>query len=264
MRETGDITALTLKSGQKIAGDFFVDCSGFRSLLLGDKLGSPTGKTGRTGCPATAPGPCPASAAPTSRRSRVRSRSGAAGSGASRCSTAPATATCSRTRFMSEDEARATLLGQLDAPALMEPQAAALPRRPARQAWKRNCVGIGLASGFLEPLESTSLFLIQKGIQDMLRLLPAPESAAASTNASSASSIAVRRALRTHPRFPDPALRGQPPASASRCGTTCATTSCRKACATSSSCSTRAATCPTSRTASSRATAGSRCCSARD
>ncbi|HET9473023.1 MAG TPA: tryptophan 7-halogenase, partial [Steroidobacteraceae bacterium] len=79
------------------------------------------------------------------------------------------------TKYLSEDEARATLLGALDGRAQGEPRLLKFRAGRRAQAWKRNCLAIGLASGFLEPLESTSLFLIQKAVQDMLRLLPSPE-----------------------------------------------------------------------------------------
>jgi tryptophan 7-halogenase len=174
--ESGDITGLTLKSGQKIAGDFFVDCSGFRSLLLGDKLSSAWEDwTHWLPCDRAWAVPCERSADFTPFTRSIAKRGGwiwriplqhRTGNGH-----------VFSTRFVSEDEARDTLLAQLDAPALMEPRLLRFRAGRRAQAWKRNCVGIGLASGFLEPLESTSLFLIQKGIQDMLRLLPTPETA---------------------------------------------------------------------------------------
>jgi tryptophan halogenase len=172
--ETGEITGLTLKSGQKIDGDFFVDCSGFRSLLLGDTLGSPWEDWSHwLPCDRAWAVPCERSADFTPFTRSIAKEGGwiwriplqhRTGNGH-----------VFSTRFVSEDEARATLLGQLDAPALMEPKLLRFKAGRRAQAWKRNCVGIGLAGGFLEPLESTSLFLIQKGIQDLLRLLPAPE-----------------------------------------------------------------------------------------
>jgi tryptophan halogenase len=173
--ESGEITGLTLKSGQKIDGGFFVDCSGFRSLLLGDTLGSPWEDWSHwLPCDRAWAVPCERSPDFTPFTRSIARKGGwiwriplqhRTGNGH-----------VFSTRFVSEDEARATLLGQLDAPALMEPKLLRFTAGRRAQAWKRNCVGIGLASGFLEPLESTSLFLIQKGIQDLLRLLPAPES----------------------------------------------------------------------------------------
>jgi tryptophan 7-halogenase len=171
--ESGDIAALTLASGQKIEGDLFVDCSGFRSLLLGERLGSPWEDWSHWL-------PCDRAWAVPSERSidftpftRSIARRGGwiwriplqhrTGNGH-----------VFSTRHVGEDEARATLLAQLDAPPLAEPKLLRFRAGRRAQAWKRNCVGLGLASGFLEPLESTSLFLIQKGIQDLLRLLPAP------------------------------------------------------------------------------------------
>ena len=171
--ETGDVGTLTLKSGQKIDGDFFVDCSGFRSLLLGDTLASPWEDwTHWLPCDRAWAVPCERSADFTPFTRSIAQQGGwiwriplqhRTGNGH-----------VFSTRFTSEDQARATLLGQLDAPALMEPKLLKFRAGRRAQAWKRNCVGIGLSSGFLEPLESTSLFLIQKGIQDLLRLLPAP------------------------------------------------------------------------------------------
>jgi tryptophan halogenase len=173
-REDGDITSLTLKSGQKIAADFFIDCSGFRSLLLGEALDSPWEDWSHwLPCNRAWAVPCERSADFTPFTRSIAQRSGwiwriplqhRTGNGH-----------VFSTQFVSEDEARATLLAQLDGRALMEPKLLRFRAGRRAQAWKRNCVGIGLASGFLEPLESTSLFLIQKAIQDVLRLLPTPE-----------------------------------------------------------------------------------------
>jgi tryptophan 7-halogenase len=170
----GHIESLTLKSGQRIAGDFFVDCSGFRSLLLGDRLQVPWEDWGSwLPCDRAWAVPCERSEDFTP-YTRSTARKGGwiwriplqhrTGNGH-----------VFSTKYVSEDEACAALLGQLDGRALGEPRLLRFRAGRRAQAWKGNCVGIGLASGFLEPLESTSLFLVQKAIQDMLRLLPAPE-----------------------------------------------------------------------------------------
>ena len=170
----GDIESLTLKSGQRIAGDFFVDCSGFRSLLLGDKLQvawedwSPW-----LPCDRAWAVPCERSADFTPYTRSTARKDGwiwriplqhRTGNGH-----------VFSTSFVSEDEARATLLAALDAPAQAEPRLLKFRAGRRAQAWERNCVALGLASGFIEPLESTSIFLVQKAIQDMLRLLPSPD-----------------------------------------------------------------------------------------
>jgi tryptophan halogenase len=170
----GDIESLTLKSGQRIHGDFFVDCSGFRSLLLGDKLQVPWEDWSRwLPCDRAWAVPCERSADFTPFTRSTAQKGGwtwriplqhRTGNGH-----------VFSTQFVSEDEARATLLAALDAKALAEPRLLKFRAGRRAQAWKRNCVALGLASGFLEPLESTSIFLVQKAIQDMLRLLPSPE-----------------------------------------------------------------------------------------
>ena len=174
LTDGGDLQSLTLKSGERVRGDFFVDCSGFRSLLLGDQLQVPWEDWSHwLPCDRAWAVPCERSADFTPFTRSIAQKGGwiwriplqhRTGNGH-----------VFATQYVSEDEARATLLAQLDGRAQGEPRLLKFRAGRRAQAWKRNCLALGLASGFLEPLESTSLFLIQKAIQDMLRLLPSPE-----------------------------------------------------------------------------------------
>ena len=75
-------------------------------------------------------------------------------------------------QYQSEDEARATLLANLEGEAAVRAAAAQVQGRPAPKAWDKNVVSMGLASGFIEPLESTSIHLIQIGVTRLMQLFP--------------------------------------------------------------------------------------------
>ena len=173
---TGDLTELVLESGQRIAGDLFVDCSGFRSLLLGAVLGVAWEDWSHwLPCDRALAVPCAGSGALTP-YTRVTAREAGwiwriplqhrVGNGYVYSS-----------RFISDEAARDSLLAGLESAALAEPRQ--LKFSPGRRvcAWAGNCVAIGLSSGFLEPLESTSIYLIQTAVTDLLSLMPSAATA---------------------------------------------------------------------------------------
>jgi tryptophan halogenase len=168
--EDGFIDAVTLDSGDRIAGEFFIDCSGFRGLLIEEAL-----QTGYDNwqhwlpCDRAVAVPCERGEFTPYTRSTARSAGWQwriplqhrTGNGYVHCS-----------QFISADEAARTLLDNLDGKALADPRPLSFVTGKRRKFWDKNCVAIGLSAGFMEPLESTSLHLIQYGILRLLALLP--------------------------------------------------------------------------------------------
>ena len=169
--ETGFVTALATSRGDRLEGELFIDCSGFRALLIEEVM--------RAGyddwshwlpCDRAVAVPC-ARVAATMPHTRATARPAGwqwriplqhrTGNGYVYAG-----------RFVSDDEAAATLLARLDGEALAEPRFLRFTAGKRRRAWIGNVVAIGLSSGFLEPLESTSIHLIQSGIAKLLALFP--------------------------------------------------------------------------------------------
>jgi tryptophan 7-halogenase len=169
--EDGFIEAVVMESGNRLEGDLFIDCSGFRGLLIEGALqsGFEDWREWLACDRALAVGS--ASAAPMRPYTQANARPAGwqwriplqhrTGNGHVYCS-----------EFMSDDEATAILLGSLDGEPLGDPRPLRFTSGVRRQIWSRNCVAIGLAAGFLEPLESTAIHLIQSGISRLLSLFP--------------------------------------------------------------------------------------------
>ena len=169
--EDGFITSITMESGEVIPGQLFIDCSGFRGLLIEQAL-----KTGYTDWSHWLP--CDrAVAVPCERREPLT----------------PYTRSTARTagwqwriplqhrvgnghvfssRFISEDEATAMLVANLEGPALAEPRTLRFTTGKRNKFWNKNVIAVGLSSGFIEPLESTSIHLIQSCIARLTAFFP--------------------------------------------------------------------------------------------
>jgi tryptophan 7-halogenase len=170
--ENGDVAAVLLANGTRIAGDLFVDCSGFRGLLIEQELEAGFEDwTQWLQCDRAIAVPC-ARVDPLIPLTRsIARRAGwqwriplqhRIGNGH----------VFSSARI-SEDEAAAILLANLDGEQMAEPRTIRFRTGRRKKTWVRNVVAIGLSSGFIEPLESTSIHLIQTGITRLIDLLPA-------------------------------------------------------------------------------------------
>jgi tryptophan halogenase len=169
--EDGFVESITLDGGRTIAGDLFIDCSGFRGLLIEQTLGAgyedwsrwlPADRAVAVQCALPGP-PDPftrATAHPGGWQWRIplqqRMGNGFVYSSA----------------LTSDDEARATLTANLEGAMLGEPRALSFTTGRRKRAWSANVVSLGLSSGFVEPLESTSIHMVQTGIAQLIALFP--------------------------------------------------------------------------------------------
>jgi tryptophan halogenase len=169
--ESGFVTALVTQRGERLAGDLFIDCSGFRALLIGEALGVGYDDWSHwLPCDRAVAVPCERVAETTP---YTRSTARAAGwQWRIPLQHRTGNGYVYASAFVSDDEAAATLLANLDGAALADPRVLRFTAGRRQRAWEKNVVAIGLSSGFLEPLESTSIHLIQSGIAKLLTLFP--------------------------------------------------------------------------------------------
>lgn len=170
-QHNGYIDSVTIESGEEVAGDLFIDCTGFHGLLIEQTL-----KTGYESWQHWLP--CDSAVAvqtestdnlPPYTRS-IAHESGwqwqiplqhRVGNGLVYCS-----------QYLSDDQARERLLNNLDSKRINEPRVLRYNTGRRNKFWNKNCVALGLSSGFVEPLESTSIYMFMNGIIRLLRLFP--------------------------------------------------------------------------------------------
>lgn len=172
--EDGFIESILLKDGSLVEGDLFIDCSGFKGLLIEQALKTGYDDWGHLLLCDTAIAvqseklsPLPpytrstAHAAGWQWKIPLQQRTG--------------NGHVFSSRFMSDDEAHSILMNNLEGNPINEPRVIRFKTGARRKFWNKNCVAIGLSSGFIEPLESTSIHLIQKSLSTLFELFPTSE-----------------------------------------------------------------------------------------
>ena len=169
--DSGFIESLLLDSGQCVQGDLFIDCTGFRGLLIEQSL--------HTGfedwshwlpCDSAVAVQTESTEPPMPYTSAIAHEAGwrwniplqhRVGNGLVYCS-----------RYMSDEEAKNKLLREVAGKPVKQPWLIRIRTGRRRKAWNKNCVALGLASGFVEPLESTSIHMIMMGVTRLMQLFP--------------------------------------------------------------------------------------------
>jgi tryptophan 7-halogenase len=166
----GFVERLTLADGRAFDADLFIDCTGFRGLLTETLETGYEAWTHWLPCDRAIAVPCARVEDPTP---FTRSTARAAGwQWRIPLQHRTGNGIVYSSRHISDDEACATLMANLDGEAQADPRPLGFVTGRRRRAWNRNVIAIGLASGFLEPLESTSIHLIQTGISKLLSWFP--------------------------------------------------------------------------------------------
>ncbi len=177
--DNGDIASLGLEGQREVAADLFIDCTGFTGLLIEKTLAAgyedwthwlPADRAvavpcARTDAPITPYTRSTARAAGWQWRIPLQHRTG--------------NGMVYSSVYMSEDEATATLLANLDGEPTSDPRPIRFTTGKRRAFWKNNVIAVGLSSGFMEPLESTSIHLIQSAIERIMKLMPGRHAAEA-------------------------------------------------------------------------------------
>jgi tryptophan halogenase len=169
--ESGLLRSVRLEDGRVLEGDLFVDCSGFRGLLIEGVLSAGYHDwSAHLPCDRAVAAPC-GHGRPLHPYTQATAREAGwqwriplqhrVGNGHVYCSS-----------FLSDDAAARMLLDTLETPALAEPRFLRFTTGVRKALWVKNCVALGLASGFLEPLESTSIHLIQSCLARFLSMFP--------------------------------------------------------------------------------------------
>ncbi|WP_426342622.1 tryptophan halogenase family protein [Pseudoduganella sp. S-14] len=180
-RADGGVDQLKLADGRVLEGDLFIDCSGFASLLLGRSLEEPFIDFSRW-LPVDRAWACPCERSGVALAPYTRATALEAGwAWHIPLSNRTGHGHVFSSRYIDEERAREQLLGQLDGAPVAEPRLLRFRTGHRARFWSHNVVALGLSSGFLEPLESTSIFLVQSGLGRLIELLlkgPRPAEAA--------------------------------------------------------------------------------------
>ncbi len=169
--QNGFIRSVTLETGEEIAGELFIDCSGFRGLLIEQEL-----ETGYVDWSHWLPSDR-AIAVPTANVGPIRPYTQSIAHPAGWQWRIPLQHRTGNghvfsSKFMSEDEATQILLDTVEGETLADPRTIQFKTGMRKLAWNRNVIALGLASGFIEPLESTSIHLVQNGIARLISHFP--------------------------------------------------------------------------------------------